>query len=164
MSTRKFEEFETVNFRYRFPDLKKHRDFLTESYPEVDLEYAISGYGGQNNGRALYIAHDCETDEILGLIIIHRNRDMQIAELGLLVCAMHRNKGVGRRLILDGIDMLQQLGVIRIDATVAVDNYPSLAMFEHTGMINEATLRNYARSEVHNNLVDGVIFSKVFDK
>jgi len=107
---------------------------------------------------AVYVA---ELDgAIVGRLSIGRDphpASHHIADLGLMVGAGHRRRGVGRSLLETAADWAASAGVRKLELHVFPHNEAALALYESFGFVREGYRRaHYRRGEVY---VDAILMA-----
>jgi len=68
-----------------------------------------------------------------------------VADLGLMVAATHRRRGIGRALLGRAADWARESGVAKLELHVFPDNAPAIALYESFGFVREGYRRNHYR-------------------
>jgi RimJ/RimL family protein N-acetyltransferase len=64
-----------------------------------------------------------------------------VAELGLMVAATARRRGVGSALIEEAVKWARGLGIVKLELTVFPHNAPAIALYRKLGFREEGLLR-----------------------
>jgi RimJ/RimL family protein N-acetyltransferase len=101
-------------------------------------------------------------DQIIGHLWIERART-DVAELGMVVAADWRGRGVGSALLEAGIDWARQAGAHKVALQVWPHNHRALALYEKYGFREEGRLvRHYRRK--NGELWDAIVMGLVLDE
>lgn len=87
-------------------------------------------------------------DGIVGRLSIARDShpaSSHVADLGLMVAAGYRRRGVGRALLDSAVDWARGTGVRKIELHVFPHNEPAIALYEHFGFVREGYRRRQYR-------------------
>jgi L-phenylalanine/L-methionine N-acetyltransferase len=107
---------------------------------------------------AVYVALD--GPEIVGRLSLARDvhpSSRHVADLGLMVAASHRRRGVGRALLEQAVDWALSAGVCKLELHVFPWNGPALALYESFGFEREGLRKgHYLRDGVP---VDAVLMA-----
>jgi RimJ/RimL family protein N-acetyltransferase len=80
-----------------------------------------------------------------------------VADLGLMVAARHRRRGVGRRLLEQSVAWARESGVRKLELHVFPWNDPALSLYESFGFEREGYRKqHYARGESY---VDAILMA-----
>jgi L-phenylalanine/L-methionine N-acetyltransferase len=80
-----------------------------------------------------------------------------VADLGLMVAASHRRRGIGRALLQRAVDWARDNAVEKLELHVFPDNEPALALYESFGFVREGYRRNHYRRD--GGYVDAVLMA-----
>ena len=80
-----------------------------------------------------------------------------VADLGLMVAASHRRRGIGRSLLQRAADWARGNAVAKLELHVFPDNEPALALYESFGFVREGYRRNHYRRD--GEYVDAVLMA-----
>jgi RimJ/RimL family protein N-acetyltransferase len=69
-----------------------------------------------------------------------------VADLGLLVAAAHRRRGIGRALLERAVEWAREAGVTKLELHVFPHNQPARALYETFGFVREGYRRRHYRS------------------
>jgi RimJ/RimL family protein N-acetyltransferase len=73
-----------------------------------------------------------------------------VADLGLMVAAGHRRRGIGSALLQRAVDWASEAGVTKLELHVFPHNEPALALYERFGFVREGYRhRHYLRGTEH---------------
>lgn len=112
---------------------------------------------------AVYVAEDGET--IIGRLSLARDihpASHHVADLGLMVAASHRRRGVGRALLRQATMWAKAVGVIKLELHVFPWNEPAIALYESFGFEREGLRRGqFLRGGVR---VDAVLMALHLDR
>jgi len=80
-----------------------------------------------------------------------------VADLGLMVAASHRRRGIGRVLLEEAVSWAREAGVSKLELHVFPWNEPAIALYESFGFEQEGyRKRHYARD---GELVDAILMA-----
>jgi RimJ/RimL family protein N-acetyltransferase len=68
-----------------------------------------------------------------------------VADLGLMVAAGHRRRGIGRALLERAVEWAREAGVSKLELHVFPHNLPALALYEQFGFVREGYRRRHYR-------------------
>jgi RimJ/RimL family protein N-acetyltransferase len=145
------------------------RDVAAE--PELWLTYDRTRGDERRNVRgaqrdsnaAVFVAETA--DGIVGRLSIARDRSplsRHVAELGLMVAASARRRGVGTALIEEAATWARELGVVKLELTVFPHNAPAIALYRKLGFREEGLLRR--RYLVDGRYVDAMLMGLELDR
>ena len=109
---------------------------------------------------APFVIADADDDRPLGLLNLQFGDDEEVATLAVSVFPEARGRGVATKALrLGALWGLRELGLARVAAEAAADNYASIRAIEKAGFHREGTLR--AHCKTHGERHDCVMFSLV---
>jgi RimJ/RimL family protein N-acetyltransferase len=107
---------------------------------------------------AVYVAE--EDGRLVGRLSLARDphpASRHVADLGLMVAATHRRRGVGRALLDQAVAWARSAGVAKLELHVFPWNVPAIALYESYGFEREGLRkRHYVRD---GELVDAVLMA-----
>jgi RimJ/RimL family protein N-acetyltransferase len=80
-----------------------------------------------------------------------------VADLGLMVAAGHRRRGIGRSLLEQAVEWAMESGVEKLELHVFPHNDPAIKLYEQFGFEREGLRRNHFRRA--GRLVDAVLMA-----
>ena len=110
-------------------------------------------------GAAVYVA-ETDTGEIAGRLSVSRDPHparRHVADLGLMVSAGHRRKGVGWALLEQAVAWARDTDVTKLELHVFPHNAPAIALYEKFGFVREGYRRGHYRRG--DELVDAVLMA-----
>jgi L-phenylalanine/L-methionine N-acetyltransferase len=111
---------------------------------------------------AVYVAEDGR--EIVGRLSLARDvhpSSRHVADLGLMVAASHRRRGVGRALLEQAVDWARGADVTKLELHVFPWNRPALSLYESFGFEREGLRKgHYLRDGV---AVDAILMALRLD-
>ena len=111
---------------------------------------------------AVYLADD--GDAVVGRLSLARDvhpASAHVADLGLMVAATHRRRGVGRGLLDQAVAWAESAGIRKLELHVFPWNEPAIALYEAYGFEREGLRKgHYLREGV---LVDAILMAFQLD-
>jgi RimJ/RimL family protein N-acetyltransferase len=111
---------------------------------------------------AVFVAEDEGT--VVGRLSLSRDphpASRHVADLGLMVAASHRGKGIGRMLLEQAVQWSRMSEIRKLELHVFPWNGPALRLYESFGFEREGYRKaHYARDE---ELVDAILMAYVID-
>jgi len=95
---------------------------------------------------AVYVAED--DGLIIGRLSVARDQhpaSRHVADLGLMVAATHRRRGVGTALLEAAVDWARQTGVRKLELHVFPWNEGAIALYDRFGFVREGYRRGHYR-------------------
>jgi putative acetyltransferase len=95
---------------------------------------------------AVLVAED--DGRIVGRLSIARDQhpaSAHVADLGLMVAASHRRRGIGRALLEDAVEWARGAGVRKLELHVFPHNEPAIRLYEEFGFEREGYRRAHYR-------------------
>ena len=80
-----------------------------------------------------------------------------VADLGLLVAASHRRRGIGRALLEQAVEWAREVGVGKIELHVFPHNEPAIRLYERFGFEREGLRRRHFRR--NGDILDAVLMA-----
>ena len=107
---------------------------------------------------AVFVAID--EDEIVGRLSLARDNhpaSPHVADLGLMVAASHRRRGIGRALLAQAVGWARNAGISKLELHVFPWNEPALQLYASFGFEREGLRRaHYRRDEEY---VDAILMA-----
>ena len=107
---------------------------------------------------AVFVAED--DGAIVGRLSVARDphgASRHVADLGLMVAAGHRRRGVGRALLEQAVAWARDAGVLKLELHVFPWNEPAIRLYEQFGFEREGLRRKHYRRE--NEYVDAILMA-----
>lgn len=107
---------------------------------------------------AVYVADD--DGAIVGRLSIARDphtSSRHVADLGLMVAAGHRRRGIGRALLEQAVAWARDAGVLKLELHVFPWNEPAIRLYETFGFEREGLRRGHYRRG--NDYVDAILMA-----
>jgi len=98
-------------------------------------------------GAAVYVA-ETEGGEVVGRLSVARDvhpASRHVADLGLMVAAGHRRRGIGKALLDQAVRWAQETGVTKLELHVFPHNEPAIALYERFGFVREGFRHGHYR-------------------
>jgi RimJ/RimL family protein N-acetyltransferase len=95
---------------------------------------------------AVFVAVD--GDEVVARLSVARDphpASAHVADLGLMVAASHRRRGIGRALLEAAVDWARTAGVRKLELHVFPWNEPAIALYESYGFVREGYRHEHYR-------------------
>jgi RimJ/RimL family protein N-acetyltransferase len=112
---------------------------------------------------AVYVAESSE-GEIVGRLSLARDQHPasgHVADLGLMVAAHFRRRGIGRALLEEAVRWARRRGVRKLELHVFPHNEPAIALYESFGFEREGYRRAHYRR--HDGYVDAILMALVVE-
>ena len=103
-------------------------------------------------------------DGVVGRLSIARDRSpysRHVAELGLMVAAGVRRKGIGTALLEEAMRWARGAGITKLELTVFPHNEPAIALYRKLGFREEGVLRR--RYQIQGRYVDAMLMGRDLD-
>ena len=84
-----------------------------------------------------------------------------VADLGLMIAAAHRRRGIGRALLEQAVAWAREAGVLKLELHVFPWNEPALRLYEAFGFEREGLRRDHYRRE--DEYVDAILMAYRLD-
>jgi RimJ/RimL family protein N-acetyltransferase len=112
---------------------------------------------------AVYVAESAE-GEIVGRLSLARDQhpaSSHVADLGLMVAAHYRRRGIGRALLEQAIRWARRRGVTKLELHVFPHNEPAIALYESFGFEREGYRRAHYRR--FDGYVDAILMALIVE-
>ena len=107
---------------------------------------------------AVFVAVD--GDDVVARLSVARDphpASSHVADLGLMVAASHRRRGIGRAMLEHAVDWARSASVRKLELHVFPWNEPAIALYEQFGFVREGFRReHYRRGEEY---VDAILMA-----
>ncbi len=108
---------------------------------------------------AVFVA-EAEDGRVIGRLSISRDQhpaSRHVADLGLMVDASHRRRGIGRALLAEAVEWAREAEVRKLELHVFPWNEAAIALYEDFGFVREGYRKNqYRRGD---ELVDAILMA-----
>lgn len=95
-------------------------------------------------------------------LIRQKHRNEHILYLGgLAIHPDYFGKGFGRKMMQEIISFCTNIGVSRIELSVAVHNEKAIQLYENVGFTKEGVLKNYTYLKSKDQFIDEILMSKL---
>jgi len=122
----------------------------TEAWRPVSDERRYLKAVRRHADAAVFVALD--GDRIVGRLSLARDphpASAHVADLGMMVAASHRRRGIGRSLLETAVDWARETGVRKLELHVFPWNEPAIRLYEDFGFEREGLRRrHYVRDGV----------------
>jgi putative acetyltransferase len=112
----------------------------------------------RSSNAAVFVAEDAAA--IVGRLSLARDShpaSPHVADLGLMVAASHRRRGIGRALLARAVEWAREVGVEKLELHVFPYNEPAIRLYEQFGFEREGLRRGHYRRGAE--LVDAVLMA-----
>jgi RimJ/RimL family protein N-acetyltransferase len=116
----------------------------------------------RNPNVAVFVAET--QDGVVGRLSIARDASplsRHVAELGLMVAADSRRRGIGSALIEEAMNWARRAGIVKLELTVFPHNEPAIALYRKLGFREEGLLQR--RYLVDGRYVDAMLMARDLD-
>jgi RimJ/RimL family protein N-acetyltransferase len=113
---------------------------------------------GRSRDSAVFVAE--ADDGIVGRLSVARDAhpaSRHVADLGLIVAASHRRRGIGSALLDAAVTWARQVGVRKLELHVFPHNEPAIALYEKYGFRREGYRSEHYRRE--DGYVDAILMA-----
>ena len=107
---------------------------------------------------AVFVAED--DGAVVGRLSLARDphsSSRHVADLGLMVAATHRRRGIGRALLEQAVSWAREAGVTKLELHVFPWNEPAIALYERFGFEREGLRRRHYRRD--GEYVDAILMA-----
>jgi RimJ/RimL family protein N-acetyltransferase len=107
---------------------------------------------------AVFVAED--EGAIVGRLSIGRDQNpasRHVADLGLMVAATHRRRGIGRALLETAVEWARESDVRKLELHVFPWNTAAIALYENFGFVREGYRRGHYRRD--DDYVDAILMA-----
>jgi RimJ/RimL family protein N-acetyltransferase len=108
---------------------------------------------------AVFVA-EAEDGRVIGRLSLSRDQhpsSRHVADLGLMVDAAHRRRGIGRALLVAAVEWAQAAGVRKLELHVFPWNDAAIALYEDFGFVREGYRKDHYRRG--DDYVDAVLMA-----
>ena len=112
---------------------------------------------------AVFVAENA--GEIVGRLSVARDphpASNHVADLGLMVAAAHRRRGIGRALLARAVEWAGDARVRKLELHVLPHNAPAIALYESFGFVREGYRRDHYRRG--RGFVDAILMAHCVDE
>jgi RimJ/RimL family protein N-acetyltransferase len=112
---------------------------------------------------AVFVAENA--GEIVGRLSVARDphpASNHVADLGLMVAASHRRRGIGRALLVRAVEWAGDARVRKLELHVFPHNAPAIALYESFGFVREGYRRDHYRRG--SGFVDAILMAYRVDE
>ena len=102
----------------------------------------------RHHDAAVFVAED--DGAVVGRLSVARDphsASRHVADLGLMVAAGHRRRGIGRALLEQAVDWARESGVRKLELHVFPWNDPAIRLYEQFGFRREGLRRGHYRRD-----------------
>ena len=135
--------------------------WLTYDRSRTDERRNVKGVRRDPN-VAVFVAET--PDGVVGRLSIARDRSPysgHVAELGLMVAADARRKGIGTALMEEAMRWARGAGITKLELTVFPHNEPAITLYRKLGFREEGVLRR--RYQIRGRYVDAMLMGRDLD-
>jgi len=134
----------------------------TEAWRNVAEERRYLRAVRRHPDAAVFVAEEDAT--IVGRLSLARDvhpASLHVADLGLMVAASHRRRGLGKALLSQAVEWAQAVGVRKLELHVFPWNEPAIALYDAFGFEREGVRKgHYVRDGVQ---VDAILMAYRLD-
>ena len=130
----------------------------TERWRSVGEERRYLKACRQHPDAAVFVADD--DGRLVGRLSLSRDphpASRHVADLGLMVAASHRRRGIGTVLLEEAVSWARSAGVSKLELHVFPWNEPAIALYESFGFEREGYRRHQYRRD--GELVDAILMA-----
>jgi putative acetyltransferase len=118
----------------------------TETWRSVADERRYLKAVRRHSDAAVFVAVDGEQDMVVGRLSLARDphpASAHVADLGLMVAAKFRRRGIGRALLATAVDWAGSAGIRKLELHVFPWNRPAIQLYESFGFAREGVRRGH---------------------
>ncbi len=118
----------------------------TETWRSVADERRYLKAVRRHEDAAVFVAVDEDDGSVVGRLSLARDphpASAHVADLGLMVAASHRRRGIGRSLLARAVTWAEAAGVRKLELHVFPWNEPAIALYESFGFEREGLRRGH---------------------
>jgi putative acetyltransferase len=118
----------------------------TETWRSVADERRYLKAVRRHGDAAVFVAVDEDEDRVVARLSLARDphpASAHVADLGLMVAATHRRRGIGRSLLATAVTWAQAAGVRKLELHVFPWNEPAIRLYESFGFEREGLRRGH---------------------
>ena len=100
----------------------------------------------RHSDAAVFVAVDDEEDTVVGRLSLARDphpASAHVADLGLMVAAEYRRRGIGHSLLATAVDWARAAGIRKLELHVFPWNEPAIRLYEQFGFEREGVRRGH---------------------
>jgi RimJ/RimL family protein N-acetyltransferase len=110
--------------------------------------------------HAAVLVAEAEDGSVVGRLSIARDphpASRHVADVGLMVDAAHRRRGIGRALLEAGVEWAREAGIAKLELHVFPWNEAAIALYDDFGFVREGFRRKHYRRD--DELVDAILMA-----
>lgn len=149
---------ENVDFRFMTTEDREAINRMAQQLTEADLWFmrrditqpeAVADWVHDiERHRATTVLAEYE-GAVIGYGTIYYNQlfwNRHVAEIRVMVSSAHRNRGLGKKLVLQLVVLARELGLEKVISYMAVDDQGARRLFEDLGFVAEAVLTDWVKT------------------
>lgn len=113
---------------------------------------------GRHGDTAVFVAEDA--GRVVGRLSLSRDphpASRHVADLGLMVAAAHRRRGIGRAMLEEAVSWARASGIAKLELHVFPWNEPAIRLYESFGFEREGYRRRHYRRD--GEYVDAILMA-----
>ena len=118
----------------------------TETWRSVADERRYLKAVRRHTHAAVFVAVEEDDETVVGRLSLARDphpASTHVADLGLMVAATHRRRGIGRSLLATAVSWAQDSGIRKLELHVFPWNEPAIRLYESFGFEREGVRRGH---------------------